>query len=104
MIRATRHEVSLKYNYRRVININTYLGSLSIVEVRAAMVPSPLLKSGQIRQPASLVVLTDCGAGVDPSCEEDRATQVDSTGPTTINMLTIYIYIYLNSLLLIRIF
>ena len=50
---------------------------------------SPLLKSGQIPQPASLVVLTDCGGGVPSSCEEDRATQVDSTGPTTINMLLI---------------
>ena len=35
---------------------------------------------------ASLVVLTDCAAGADSSCEDDRASQVDRTAPTTINM------------------
>ena len=38
---------------------------------------------------ASLVVLSHCGAGVFSSGEYDRATQVDGTGPTTINMLLI---------------
>ena len=35
---------------------------------------------------ASLVVLTNCGEGIVSSCEDDRATQVNSTGRTTINM------------------
>ena len=44
-IPATRDEESLKYYYSTiVININTYLGSLSIVVGAAAMVPSPLLQ------------------------------------------------------------
>ena len=39
---ATRHEVSLKYNYSRGIKTNTYLCSIVVVVVRAAMVISPL--------------------------------------------------------------
>ena len=42
---TTRDEESLKYYYSAiVININTYLGSLSIVVEAAAMVLSPLLQ------------------------------------------------------------
>ena len=52
------------------------------------MVTSPLLELGEIPHPASLAILTDCGEGSGvSSCDDDRATQVDSTGPTTINML-----------------
>ena len=54
------------------------------------------LQSGKILFPASLVVLTNCGEGVASSCEDDRTTQVDSTGLTKIEML-IYIIIYLTS-------
>ena len=53
------------------------------------MVPSPLLKSWQIPQPASLVVLADSGGGVCSSCDDDRATQVDCTGDTIIDMLLV---------------
>ena len=57
------------------------------------MVPSPLLQVRKVAQPASLVVLADCGEGGVSSCDDDRATQVDSTGPTTINMLVIIIHL-----------
>ena len=53
------------------------------------MLKSPLLELGEIPHPASLVVLADCGLGVVASSEEHCATKVDSTGPTTINMLLI---------------
>ena len=48
---------------------------------------SSLFELGEIPHPASLVVLADCGGGVLSSSEDDRATQVDSTGRTTINLL-----------------
>ena len=51
------------------------------------MVPSSQEQVREILDEASLVVLTYCGGGVVSSCEDDRATQVDSTGQTTINML-----------------
>ena len=55
------------------------------------MVRSPLEKVREIADPAILVVLTDFvgGAVVSSSCDDDRATKVDSTGLTTINMLLI---------------
>ena len=50
---------------------------------------SPLLELGEIPHPASLVVLADCGDVVIASSYAHCATKVDSTGPTTINMLLI---------------
>ena len=59
------------------------------------MVPSPLEQVREITEPASLVVLRHSGGGeggvFSSSCEDDRATQVDSTGQTTIGMLKIKI-------------
>ena len=74
-------EISLCYTYRPV---NIYLGSIIIVEVGTAMPISSLLEWGQILDPAILVVLTHSvkGGEVVSSCEDDRATQVDGTGPT----------------------
>ena len=78
--------------YASNIYINTHLCSLIIVVVAAAMVISPLLERREISHIASLVVLRRSGGGrrwVDgeSSCEDDRATQADSTGPTATNML-----------------
>ena len=42
-----------------------------------------------VSDPASLVVLSYRGGGGLSSCDDDRATQVDSTGIATINMLLI---------------
>ena len=55
----------------------------------AAMVISPLVQVREIPDEASLSVLGHSGGGVDAACEEDRAAQVDGTGPATINMLLI---------------
>ena len=57
----------------------------------AAMVPSPLVQVREIPDEASLSVLGHFGAGGGDvaACEEDRAAQVDGTGPATINMLLI---------------
>ena len=68
----------------------SYLGSLIIVEVRAAMAPSPRLELREILLITSLAVLSNSGEGVGTSsCEDDRATQVDSTGVTVIKMFII---------------
>ena len=55
----------------------------------AAMVPSPLVQVREIPDEASLSVLGHSGEGPVAACEEDRAAQVDGTGPATINMLLI---------------
>ena len=52
------------------------------------MFNSPLVQVREIPDEASLSVLGHSGEGVAAACEEDRAAQVDGTGPTTINMLT----------------
>ena len=90
---AASHDEGLNYNERRVININIYLSSLPILVMTAAMVPSPLVQVREIPDEASLSVLGHCVEVVESSCEDDRATQVDSTGPTTINMLLIIIHL-----------
>ncbi len=75
------------------MNINIYLRSLPILVMAAAMIISPLVQFRERPDEASLSVLGHSGRGnrgsrvvVDTSCEEDRATKVDSTGKTTINM------------------
>ena len=57
------------------------------------MVRSTLEKVREIAHPAILVVLSHYVAAesIASSCEDDGASQVDSTGPTTINMLLQYI-------------
>ena len=76
-----KSEISLCYTYR---SVDIYLGSIIIVEVGTAMPISSLLEWGQILDPAILAVLTHSvkGGEVVSSCEDDRATQVDGTGPT----------------------
>ena len=65
----------------------SHLTALVVVIVAAPMVISPLEEVREVSHPASFVVLTHCGAGVESTCEYDRAAHVDSTGLTTINML-----------------
>ena len=58
------------------------------------MAPSPRLELREILLITSLAVLSNSGEGVGTSsCEDDRATQVDSTGITTINILLIIIHL-----------
>ena len=61
------------------------------------MVISAGLQSGQVLFPASLVVLTNCCEGVVSSCEDDRTTQVDSTGLPKIKIL---LFNYLSHLII----
>ena len=54
------------------------------------MAPSPRLELREILLITSLAVLSNSGEGVGTSsCEDDRATQVDSTGVTVIKMFII---------------
>ena len=76
------------YGETTVINISIYPGSPIIVVVAASMDISALLKVREIPDETSLVILNDSGAGQGGStCDDDGASQVDSTGITAINML-----------------
>ena len=82
-----------------VLNIiNISLGSISILVVAAAVISSLLLKLGEIPHEALLRVLGDSGETVPSSCEDDSASQVDSTAHAKILIVilinTILTHIY----------
>ena len=83
---ATSNDEGLNYNERRVINTNIYLSSKLILVMTAPMCNSPLVQFRAIPYEASLSVLSHFGVGIEAPCEEDRSSQVDGTGITTINM------------------
>ena len=68
----------------------TNLCSIIIIEEAAGMVISPILEGREISHIASLAVLGH-SVGVRSSSDDDRASQVDSAGITTIYVLLIII-------------